>query len=109
MSFFKSELVQNEIEKIAELQDKIYSHLLSFSEMTKNDKIFHVEMMEELLKTQQILYARLSLSNDPEAKAMKENIANSAKDMGFKDKDLNYVFKSMEEVINTMKKVIKDS
>ena len=57
MSFFKSELVQNEIDKITELQDKIYSHLFTFSEMTKEDKIDHVEMMEELLKKQQILFA----------------------------------------------------
>lgn len=109
MSFFKSELVQNEIDKITELQDKIYLHLFTFSEMTKEDKIDHVEMMEELLKRQQILFARLSLSDDPEAKVMKENVINSAKEMGFHDSDLNQVFKSMEGVIDTMKKVIRES
>ena len=49
--------------------------------MDSDDKITpqHVEMLEELLKKQKILYTRLSLSEDPEAKLMKENIIKSAK------------------------------
>ena len=51
--------------------------------MDSDDKMEHVEMLEELLKKQKILYTRLSLSEDPEAKLMKENILKSAKQLGF--------------------------
>ena len=36
-------------------------------------------MLEKLLDKQKILYARLSLSDDPEAKVMKERIVDSAR------------------------------
>ena len=79
MSFFDSEIVQEEMKEISDLQDQIYAKVFSFSTMDSDDKMEHVEMFEELLKKQKILYTRLSLSEDPEAqKLMKENILKSA-------------------------------
>jgi hypothetical protein len=110
MSFFKSELVQEEMKKISELQDKIYESVFTFSVMSRKDRLEHIEIMEELLKTQQILYARLSLSDDPQAKAMKENIMTSAVQLGFStDVDLTYVFSNMTNIIDNMKKSLDDS
>ena len=37
--------------------------------MNTEEKLFHVAMIEKLLEKQKVLYARLSLSDDPEAKA----------------------------------------
>ena len=54
MSFFQSEIVQDEMKRIAELQEAIYEKIFSFSSMTKEDKLEHIEMLEELLKKQQI-------------------------------------------------------
>ena len=89
MSFFQSEFVQQEMKEIADLQEKIYSKVFSFASMGKEDKIEHVEMLEDLLKKQQVLYTRMSLSDDPEAKKMKESIMSSARQLGFpQDVDL---------------------
>ena len=68
MSFFDSEIVQEEMKEISDLQDQIYMKVFSFSTMDSDDKMEHVEMLEELLKKQKILYTRLSLSEDPEIK-----------------------------------------
>ena len=109
MSFFDSEIVQEEMKEISKLQDEIYAKVFSFSSMDSDDKLQHVEMLEELLKKQKILYTRLSLSDDPEAKAMKENIIKSAKQLGFPpDVDLGYVFSNMSAIIDTMKKSIRE-
>ena len=109
MSFFDSEIVQKEMKEISELQDEIYAKVFSFSSMDSDDKLEHVEMLENLLKKQKILYTRLSLSDDPEAKRMKENIINSAKQLGFPpDVDLGYVFSNMSAIIDTMKKSIRE-
>lgn len=107
MSFFDSEIVQDEMKKIAELQEIIYEKMFSFASMSKDEKIEHVEILEQLLKKQQVLYTRMNLSDDPEAKMMKENIMKSAKQLGFPaDVDLVYIFKNMTNIIDNMKKSI---
>ena len=109
MSFFDSEIVQQEMKEISELQDEIYAKVFSFSSMDSDDKLQHVEMLETLLKKQKILYTRLSLSEDLEAKRMKENIIKSAKALGFPpDVDLGYVFSNMSAIIDTMKRSIRE-
>ena len=82
MSFFDSEVVRAEMTEIQELQEDVYRNVFTFSTMDKEKKLEHVEMLETLLDKQKILYARLSLSDDPEAKEMKERILDSAKAMG---------------------------
>jgi hypothetical protein len=109
MNFFDSDIVQKEMKEISELQDEIYAKVFSFSSMNADDKILHIDMLDKLLNKQKILYTRLSLSNDPEAKAMKENIITSAKQLGFPpDVDLGYVFSNMSSIIETMKKTIQE-
>lgn len=110
MSFFSSDFVQEEMKAITELQDRIYGKVFSFSTMNNDDKLEHVELLEELLNKQQILYARMTLSDDPEAKVMKDNILSSAQQLGFPpDVDLNYVFSNMTNIIEKMKKTINES
>jgi len=110
MSFFKSEIVQSEMREISELQEEIYKKIFSMSSMTKEDKLEHIKMLEQLLKKQQVLYTRLSLSDDPEAKQMKENIMISARQLGFpEDVDLGYVFSNMTNIIDNMKKSLNES
>ena len=110
MSFFKSDLVQQELEKISQLQEEIYTKIYLFSGMNKEDKLHHVELMEELLNKQRILYTRMSLSDDPEAKKMKENIIEQAQMLGFPPgTDIAYVFGNMTKIMENMKKSIRDT
>jgi len=110
MSFFSSNFVQEEMKAITELQDRIYGKVFSFSTMNNDDKLEHVELLEELLNKQKILYARMTLSDDPEAKVMKDNILSSAQQLGFPpDVDLNYVFSNMTNIIEKMKNTINES
>ena len=110
MSFFSSNFVQEEMKAITELQDRIYGKVFSFSTMNNDDKLEHVELLEELLNKQKILYARMTLSDDPEAKVMKDNILSSAQQLGFPpDVDLNYVFSNMTNIIEKMKTTINES
>jgi len=110
MSFFDSEIVQSELEEIQALQEKVYSHVFTFSKMDRQDKLHHIDSLEELLDKQQILYARLSLSDDPQAKAMKDDIMNSASMFGLtKDVDLGLMFSQMKRAIAEMKKALDKS
>lgn len=104
MSFFDSEVVRAEMTEISELQEEIYGSVFRFASMTKEDKIRHVDLLEKLLSKQQILYTRLSLSDDPEAQEMKQRIADSAQLMGLPaNVDMNVIFNNMTKMLEVMK------
>lgn len=104
MSFFESEVVRSEIEEITELQNKIYENVFNFSRMSNEEKVEHLNLMEELIEKQRIVYTRLSLSDDPKAKEMKQRILESAKMLGFSNNvDMNLIFKDVTNFLNVMK------
>ena len=105
MSFFSSEIVRAEMVEISELQEEIYGSVFRFPSMTKEDKIEHVTLLEKLLSKQQILYTRLSLSDDPEAQEMKQKIATSAQMMGL-PVDMNIILNNMSKMLESMKQQI---
>jgi agmatine/peptidylarginine deiminase len=106
-NFFDSELIQEELEDISELQKFIYKSVLTFGSMSLEDKKEHIDKMSLLLEKQQIMYTRLSLSDDPQAIEMKENLKKSVLIMGFPpDTDLNLLFNSMKKTIDSLKKFI---
>jgi len=107
MSFFDSDLVRAEMAEISELQEEIYGSVFKFSSMTREDKIHHVNLLEKLLNKQQILYTRMSLSDDPEAKEMKQRITESASLMGLPPNvDMNIIFGNMTKMLEVMKNQI---
>ena len=107
MSFFSSEVVRAEMTKIAELQEQIYKNVFKFPTMTKNEKLEHVEVLETLLDKQKVLYTRMSLSDDPEAKEMKERIISSAIMMGMPPgTDMNVILGNMSKMLEIMKNQI---
>ena len=107
MSFFDSEVVRAEMTEIQELQEDVYLNVFTFAAMNKEKKLEHVKMLEKLLDKQKVLYTRLSLSDDPEAKLMKKNIVDSAQMMGLSsDVDMNVVFSNMEKMLEVMKSQI---
>ena len=82
MSFFQSPVVRAEMAEISELQQEVYSNIFKFPSMKKEDQLYHVDILTRLIEKQKVLYARLSLSDDPDAKKMKDNILESASMMG---------------------------
>ena len=105
MSFFDSEIVRAEMTEISELQEEVYGQIMKFQFMNNKDKAYHIGLLEKLLNKQQIIYARLSLSDDPEAKRMKQEIARSATLMGLPSNvDMSVLFKQMAQMVDLMKK-----
>lgn len=107
MSFFESDVVRAEMTEISELQEDVYRNVFKFPSMNKEEKLFHVQMLERLLDKQKVLYTRLSLSNDPEAKQMKDKILESAVMMGLpQGTDMSIIFNNMSKMLNVMKEQI---
>ena len=105
--FFESDIIQEELKEINDLQEKIYTTAMSFGTMSRDDKIDHIEMLQNLLEKQQVMYTRVSLSDDPKAVEMKENLQKSVLMMGFPPStDIKTLFDSMNTTIETLKQHI---
>ena len=104
MKLFQSPVVRAEMAEISELQEEVYSNVFKFPSMTKEDQLYHVEILTKLIEKQKILYARVSLSDDPEAQKMKDNIIESASMMGIPNSvDMSKVFEQMSTMVQTLK------
>ena len=107
MSFFYSEVVRAELAEINELQEEIYGNVFKFPTMKPEDQKYHVDILERLLDKQRVLYTRLSLSDDPKAKEMKERITESASMMGLPSGvDMSVLFNNMSKAVEMMKQQI---
>ena len=104
MSFFDSDIVRAEMAEIHELQEEVFDNVMKFQYMNDTDKLHHITTLERLIEKQKIVYARLSLSDDPDAKKMKEEILKSAVMMGLpKNVDVNLMFNQMSEMMKVMR------
>ena len=105
MTFFQSDVVRAEMAEISELQEEVYTNVFKFPTMSKEDQRYHIEVLERLLDKQKVMYTRLSLSDDPEAKMMKDSIIQSAKSMGLPSNvDVNLMFDQMGKMVEMMRK-----
>jgi hypothetical protein len=106
-SFFDSDIIQDELREINKLQEQIYGSILTFGMMDSETKLEHIEKLELLLEKQRVMYTRLSLSDDPQAVEMKENLRKSVALMGFSpETDMQVLFTSMTKTIESLKKYL---
>ena len=107
MRFFDSEIVREELSEINRLQTSIYGKMFGFCFLSPTDRKEHVEKLETLLEKQKTMWTRLSLSDDPEAKDMKNQLRKSLQGMGFPEgTDLPSIFSAMEETIGKLKESV---
>ena len=105
--FFQSDVVRAEMAEISELQEEVYTNVFKFPSMSKEDQLYHIEVLERLLEKQKVMYTRLSLSDDPAAKKMKDDILESASMMGLPSNvDMNLVFNDIYKMVDVMKKQV---
>ena len=100
-----SDIVRSEMAEIHQLQEEIYSSVMNFPYMNAAAKTEHINLLSELVEKQKIMYARLSLSDDPDAEIMKQEMTKSAEMMGLpKGVDMSVIFNQMSEMIELMRK-----
>jgi hypothetical protein len=106
-NFFDSDIIQEELREINELQQDLYGSILTFGKLSREEKIEHIDKLTVLLDKQRIMYTRLSLSDDPLAVEMKDNLRKSVALMGFPpETDMNILFNSMTKTIESLKQYI---
>ena len=75
--------------------------------MSPKAKVEHIDTVLELLERQQIMWTRLSLTDDKEAKKMKDYIVSHAKELGFGEADMGTIFSNMKTTLEQVQKNLK--
>ena len=104
MTFFNSEIVQQELQRMQDLYLEINKMGLVLSIPQKREQL---DKMLRLIDLQQTMYMRVTLSDDPDAKQLVDQVKNAAKMLGmppdevgpsFYDKLKDNVHKMIEEL-----------
>jgi len=105
--FFDSEIVQDELREINDLQQEIYGDLTDFPTLPDEKKKEHILKLTELLERQRVMYTRLSLSEDEEAKALKKQLEMSVVMLGFPEgTDISILFSGMQQTIEKLRQYV---
>ena len=105
--FFDSDHVKREMEEITDLQRELYDVILKFPLMSAEAKVEHIDTVMELLERQQIMWTRLSLTDDPEAKKMRDYIISNSRESGFGDTDMGTIFSNMRKTLEDVQSNLK--
>tara|TARA_B100001250_G_scaffold11675_1_gene10184 strand:- start:191 stop:523 length:333 start_codon:yes stop_codon:yes gene_type:complete len=105
--FFNSDIIKDELMAINRLQESIYNSAFTFDELDRDDQLDHIDDLTELLEKQRVMYTRLSLSEDPQAKIMKGELEKSVQLLGFPEgTDISVLFSGMNKTIESLKSKI---
>ena len=104
MKFFQSEVVQQELHQMQELYMDINKMGLVLSLDQKKEQL---QKMMRLIEIQQTMYMRVSLSEDPEAKKLVDQVKNAAAMLGMPKEEIGPQFydKLKENVRKMMKEL----
>tara|TARA_B100000700_G_scaffold200294_1_gene220265 strand:+ start:249 stop:587 length:339 start_codon:yes stop_codon:yes gene_type:complete len=106
--FFESDIVKDELKSISSLQQKVYQSAFSFDSMNREEKWEHIELLTTLLDKQRVMFTRLSLTDDPQAKKMTEDLKKSVTALGFPaGTDISVLFSGMEKTIEKFKSLVE--
>ena len=105
--FFNSEIVQDELNDINELQKEIYGDAFNFPLLSRESRLKHINRLKKLLERQKVMYARLSLSEDPQALELKSQIEESVTMLGFPTgTSMSVLFDGMSQTIETLESAV---
>ena len=89
MKFFDSEVVKEELTRMQDLYLEINKMGLMLSVPQKREQL---EKMLRLIELQQTMYMRVTLSDDPEAKKLVDQVKNAAAMLGMPKEEIGPQF-----------------
>jgi len=107
-NFLNSDVVQKSLIEIDKLQNEIY-HALSTPHLlvTKEERHRQLDKLEMLLEKQRIMHTRIVLSDDPDAKRMKDDFEETKIQLGIPSElTAEDVFLNTEKMIERLRKNI---
>ena len=103
MKFFQSEVVQQELTQMQDLYMDINKMGLMLSLDQKREQL---QKMLRLIDLQQTMYMRVSLSDDPDAKQLVDQVKNAASMLGMPPEEVGPQF--YDKLKDNVHKMIKE-
>ena len=103
MKFFQSEVVQQELHQMQELYMDINKMGLMLSIDQKKEQL---QKMLRLIEIQQTMYMRVTLSEDPEAKKLVDQVKNAAAMLGMPKEEIGPQF--YDKLKDNVRKMMKE-
>ena len=103
MKFFQSEVVQKELNQMQELYMEINKMGLMLNLSQKREQL---DKMLRLIELQQTMYMRVTLSDDPDAKQLVEQVKNAASMLGMPKDEVGPQF--YDKLKDNVHKMIKE-
>ena len=103
MKFFQSEVVQKELTQMQDLYMDINRMGLVLNLSQKREQL---EKMLRLIDLQQTMYMRVTLSDDPDAKQLVDQVKNAAKMLGMPPDEVGPSF--YDKLKDNVHKMIKE-
>lgn len=105
--FFKSEIVRETMNELAEMQEELIQQVFYVPYMNKEQKKEHLRLMKDFLEKQKLLFFRMSLSDDSEAKEVRDQILKNARMFGVVEgTSTEDFFKVLEKTIDGLAKMM---
>ena len=100
MKFFQSEVVQKELTQMQDLYMDINRMGLMLNAKEKREQL---DKMLRLIELQQTMYMRVTLSDDPEAKKLVDQVKNAAAMLGMPKEEISPQFyDKLKDNVNKM-------
>ena len=100
MKFFQSEVVQEELTQMQELYMDINRMGLMLNAKEKREQL---DKMLRLIELQQTMYMRVTLSDDPEARKLVDQVKNAAAMLGMPKEEIGPQFyDKLKDNVNKM-------
>ena len=103
MKFFQSEVVQKELTQMQDLYMEINKMGLMLNVSQKKEQL--VKMLR-LIELQQTMYMRVTLSEDPDAKQLVEQVKNAASMLGMPKEEIGPQF--YDKLKDNVRKMMKE-
>ena len=103
MKFFQSEVVQKELEQMQDLYMEINKMGLMLNSTQKREQL---DKMLRLIDLQQTMFMRVTLSDDPDAKQLVDQVKNAASMLGMPPEEVGPQF--YDKLKDNVHKMIKE-
>ena len=103
MKFFQSEVVQKELEQMQDLYMEINKMGLMLNSTQKREQL---DKMLRLIDLQQTMFMRVTLSDDPDAKQLVNQVKNAASMLGMPPNEVGPSF--YDKLKDNVHKMIKE-
>jgi len=106
--FFDSQIVKETMEELEDMQVKLIMNVLELPYYNQIEQKEYIQLLKDFLEKQKVLFFRMSLSDNPEAQATKNEIIESLQIFGWmKGQSLEAYFEKLEKSITDIAKSLE--